>query len=257
METLRTLGRKIDYLRDKIRCLAQEINKLDNGGDIAETDPVFVASQAFNITGENISDWDEAVNSSHTHANKSVLDTVSAGVVSNSHTHANKSALDSVTAGKITNWDGAATNSHTHTNKVALDTITSQNITDWNTVKNNAVDVPLTSTNLTNRKYVDGEYSVVSAATYTIGVIDSNKLVGFNNAAGTVITIPTNAESPILVNTSVKFLQRSEGAVTFVASSGATIRSKGDFLKISQTWGVVTIKKVATNEWILYGDLSA
>lgn len=51
---------------------------------------------------------------------------------SNSHTHSNKTALDTITSTKISNWDSAATNSHTHSNKTILDGISSANVTAWN-----------------------------------------------------------------------------------------------------------------------------
>ena len=44
---------------------------------ITETDPIFVSSSAYGITGTNISGWNIAYTESHTHSNKSALDLVS------------------------------------------------------------------------------------------------------------------------------------------------------------------------------------
>lgn len=61
---------------------------------------------------------------SHSHTNKSVLDSVTQSVVTSSHTHSNKSVLDSLTQAVITN-------SHTHSNKSVLDSITQTKINNW------------------------------------------------------------------------------------------------------------------------------
>ena len=48
------------------------------------------------------------------------------------HTHTNKTLLDTLTAGDVSDWNSAVTNSHTHTNKTVLDGISSSDITNWN-----------------------------------------------------------------------------------------------------------------------------
>ena len=48
----------------------------------------------------------------------------------NSHTHSNKSTLDSITSTKVSNWDNASTNSHTHSNKTVLDGITAEKLSN-------------------------------------------------------------------------------------------------------------------------------
>ena len=53
------------------------------------------------------------------------------------HSHSNKSVLDSITSGKVSNWDTSFNRSHTHNNATALDTITSTQIANWNTVYSN------------------------------------------------------------------------------------------------------------------------
>ena len=60
--------------------------------------------------------WEFLPTTDHTHANQSVLDTVTADLVSHDHTHSNKSVLDTVTADTVSN-------AHTHANKADLDTL--------------------------------------------------------------------------------------------------------------------------------------
>lgn len=41
-----------------------------------EKDPIFTASPAFSITNQYIQDWIDAYNKSHTHPNKSLIDSL-------------------------------------------------------------------------------------------------------------------------------------------------------------------------------------
>jgi len=75
--------------------------------------------------------------------------------------------------------------------------------------------------------------------------------------AGTVnITIPANATTAYPVGTSIDFYQASGSLAAFVADSGVTfINTPG--LKLRATGSVATAMKVATNTWLIFGDLSA
>ena len=75
--------------------------------------------------------------------------------------------------------------------------------------------------------------------------------------AGTVnITIPANATTAYPVGTSIDFYQASGSLAAFVADSGVTfINTPG--LKFRATGSVATAMKVATNTWLIFGDLSA
>lgn len=70
---------------------------------VAQLDYMSMAHPASVITGTNISNWNEAYSLRHTHANKTVL--------------------DGITAGKVLNWDEAYTMRHSHANKAILDAI--------------------------------------------------------------------------------------------------------------------------------------
>ncbi len=75
--------------------------------------------------------------------------------------------------------------------------------------------------------------------------------------AGTrAITVPTNATTAFPVGTSIDFYQSSGTGANFVEASGVTIlRTPG--LKLRTTYSSATLTKVATNTWLLAGDLSA
>lgn len=109
---------------------------------------------------------------SHSHGNKAVLDTVTATVVSNSHTHANKTVIDGIAAANVTNWNTASTNQHTHANKAVLDTLTAAVVTNSHTHSNKAVLDGITATNVTSWN------NAANKPTSTAGVIyHTNKII--------------------------------------------------------------------------------
>lgn len=55
-----------------------------------------------------------------------------------SHTHDNKSVLDGITATLVSNWNDAFAKAHEHANKDVLDGISAQLVTNWNAAESNA-----------------------------------------------------------------------------------------------------------------------
>ena len=116
---------------------------------------------------------------SHSHTNKSLLDTYTqtetdlADAVAKKHEHTNKGVLDGITSAKVTAWDAAKadaissaktyvdslntamdsrvdvleTSSHTHANKTVLNGITAEKVTAWDTAEANAISSAITYTN--------------------------------------------------------------------------------------------------------------
>ena len=82
-------------------------------------------------------------------ANEAVLDTQTgrintlsgtvATLTGSSHSHANKTVLDGIDATDIKNWDLAFGSAHTHSNKGVLDAITQTNVNNWNSAEADAV----------------------------------------------------------------------------------------------------------------------
>jgi len=70
------------------------------------------------------------------------------------------------------------------------------------------------------------------------------------------VTVPTNATTAYPVGTSISFYQSSGTGANFVAASGVTILNTPG-LKLRTTSSSATLTKVATDTWLLAGDLSA
>jgi hypothetical protein len=89
------------------------------------------------ISAEKVTAWDGAVTNSHTHSNQSLLDTYTqteanlADAVDKKHEHSNKSVLDGITAEKVAGWDAASADTHTHENKEVIDAITAEKVAGW------------------------------------------------------------------------------------------------------------------------------
>jgi hypothetical protein len=76
--------------------------------------------------------------------------------------------------------------------------------------------------------------------------------------AGTrAITVPTNATTAYPVGTSISFYQASGTGANFVAADGTVTILRTPGLKLRATHSSATLTKVATNTWLLAGDLTA
>jgi len=76
--------------------------------------------------------------------------------------------------------------------------------------------------------------------------------------AGTrAITIPTNATTAFPIGTSIDFYQASGTGANFVAADGTVTILRTPGLTLRTTYSSATLTKVATNTWLLAGDLTA
>ncbi len=95
-----------------------------------------------------------------------------------------------------------------------------------------------------------------TGTTYTFVLADRGKLVTTSNGSAQTITIPPNSSVAYAVGTQVQVAGLGSGEVTMAAGSGVTIRSTPG-LKLRAQYSSVTCIKIATDEWLLIGDLEA
>ncbi|MES2845647.1 MAG: hypothetical protein V4747_11510 [Pseudomonadota bacterium] len=77
------------------------------------------------------------------------------------------------------------------------------------------------------------------------------------NAAGCAVTVPTNASVAFPIGSEIRFCQRGAAPVTIVGDTGVTVNKPSGYdAETSAVGRVVTLKKIATNEWDLFGDLA-
>ena len=95
-----------------------------------------------------------------------------------------------------------------------------------------------------------------TGTTYTAVLADDGKLVTCDNASAITFTIPTNASVAFGIGTQINIMQLGAGQVT-IAGAGVTFRSEGNKLKTKGQYAVVTCCKIATDTWVVVGNLSA
>jgi hypothetical protein len=100
-----------------------------------------------------------------------------------------------------------------------------------------------------------GQFNAQTGTSYTLVLTDVAKVISLTNAAAITLTVPTNASVAFPVGTQILLYQGGAGQVTI--SSSATIRSQGSKLKIFGQYGVAGLLKVATDEWVAFGNLTA
>jgi len=102
-------------------------------------------------------------------------------------------------------------------------------------------------------------YVAVNAQTgtaYTPVLADQSKAIECTNAGAISVTIPQNSSVAFPIGTVIEIAQMGAGQVTIVAGTGTTLRSAGSLLKTRAQYSAVSIRKQATNVWLVVGDLA-
>jgi len=95
-----------------------------------------------------------------------------------------------------------------------------------------------------------------TGTTYTLVLADGGKAVELTNASATTLTVPPNSSVAFPVGTVIELDQLGAGQVTIAAGSGVTIRSAGTLLKLRAQFSAASLRKQATDTWLLVGDLA-
>jgi hypothetical protein len=96
-----------------------------------------------------------------------------------------------------------------------------------------------------------------TGVTYTTVLTDDGKLVTCDNASAIALTIPPNSSVAYGIGTQINIMQLGAGQVTITAGAGVTLRSAGSKLKTSAQYAVATCCKIASDTWVVVGNLSA
>lgn len=96
-----------------------------------------------------------------------------------------------------------------------------------------------------------------TGTSYTAVLGDDGKLVTCDNASAIALTIPPNSSVAFGIGTQINIMQLGAGQVTITAGAGVTLRSAGTKLKTSAQYAVATCCKIATDTWVVIGNLTA
>lgn len=96
-----------------------------------------------------------------------------------------------------------------------------------------------------------------TGTSYTLVLSDATKSVTMNNAASNTLTIPPNSSVAYPIGTQIVIGQLGAGQTTIVAGAGVTLRSYNSRLKLSGQYAVASVIKIATDTWLVAGNLTA
>ena len=96
-----------------------------------------------------------------------------------------------------------------------------------------------------------------TGTTYSVVLSDDGKLITCDNAASIALTIVPNSSVAFGIGTQINVMQLGAGTVTITAGSGVTLRSDGSKLKTNAQYAVATCLKIASDTWVVVGNLKA
>lgn len=100
-------------------------------------------------------------------------------------------------------------------------------------------------------------FNTQTGTTYTLVLADSGKVVLTTSASPVTVTIPPNSSEAFPLLTQIDFLQYGTGKLTLAQGSGVTIQSNLSMKSIAGQYQAATLLKISTNNWVLFGALSA
>jgi hypothetical protein len=153
-------------------------------------------------------------------------------------------ASDSVTTAKILDANVTAA-------KLASNAVETAKIADNAVTQAKLADRTVGSAELDNLTL-----NAQTGTTYTLVLTDAHKMVTLSNASAITATIPPNSSVAFDVGDQVNLMQLGAGQVTVAAGAGVTLRSAGSLVKTSAQYAVATALKIASDEWVLIGNLA-
>jgi hypothetical protein len=95
-----------------------------------------------------------------------------------------------------------------------------------------------------------------AGTTYTLALADASTAVELISSSAVTVTVPPHSSAAFPVGTVIELLQYGTGTVTIAAGGGVTIRSANNLLSARTQYSTLSLRKRATNEWVLAGDLA-
>ena len=115
----------------------------------------------------------------------------------------------------------------------------------------------LTAAELTNVATAMVSINAQTGTSYTTVLSDDGKLITLDNAASITLTIPPNSSVAYGIGTQINLMALAAGVVTITAGAGVTLRSDGSKLKLNAQYAVATCLKIASDTWVVVGNLKA
>lgn len=98
--------------------------------------------------------------------------------------------------------------------------------------------------------------SAQAGTSYTLTLANAGTAVEFTSSSAVTVTVPPNSLAAFSTGTVIELLQYGSGTLTVAAGAGVTIRSANNLLSARTQYSSLSLRKRATNEWVLAGDLA-
>lgn len=109
---------------------------------------------------------------------------------------------------------------------------------------------------MVTHKDFNAEVIVESTTARTLLAKDTNKLIRCTNGSATTLTVAPDATAKWGDGAQISIMQGGAGQVTVAAGSGVTLRHNTTAKSLAQ-YTTFSIKRVGTNEWLVYGERAA
>lgn len=97
----------------------------------------------------------------------------------------------------------------------------------------------------------------VTNPSYTLQLSDAGKVVKLSSTDPMTLTVPADASVNFEVGQEITVAQYGTGAVSIAAAVDVTINSLSGYTDLAGQYAVVRLIKIASDEWLLSGDLVA
>jgi hypothetical protein len=115
----------------------------------------------------------------------------------------------------------------------------------------------LTAAECTNLAIAMIALNAQTGTSYTTALSDDGKLITLDNGSAITLTIPPNGTVAYGIGTQLNIMQLGAGQVTIAPGAGVTLRSNGSKLKTNGQYAVATCCKIASDTWVVIGNLTA
>jgi hypothetical protein len=92
-------------------------------------------------------------------------------------------------------------------------------------------------------------------ANTTLALTHAGKFLLVNSTSAVTVTVPTNASVAFPIETEIEICRWNTGTATIAAASGVSLVATESARTISERFGVVAMKKISENTWLLTGAL--
>jgi hypothetical protein len=108
--------------------------------------------------------------------------------------------------------------------------------------------------------YPDSSFTIATVAktaSFTFALSDAGCAIECNHASTPIVaTVPPNSSVAFPIGTIIEVWRQGAASVTLAAGAGVTIRSPDSLLALRVLYSSATLRKRATDEWVLAGDLA-